>query len=1197
MTDVLKMSRKALTMGVVLTTMLWSMMATVLVAPMKASAAGCTSGTLIKGSLPAVYYCGADQKRYVFTNDKAYKTWYSDFSGVTKLSDADLASIQIGGNATYRPGVKMVKIVSDPKVYVIAHGGVLRPIASEAVASCLYGSTWNKQIDDIADAFFTNYSVGTAVNACADFDKNAEMSGSQSINADKGLSTTTVSGSLVASLATDNPASATVPGGARGVSMLKFNLRNNGASSATVDNVTIHRAGPGSTSDISNVYLYEGSTRLTTGRSINSSTNDANFTGLNLVLAAGQTRTLWVAVDVATGSAGNVHQMQLTHALSGTVEAAGQPLMGNNFTLAGASVGSLTIARTGSISNPKLGEMGAKVAEFTIGAGSTEDVTLKRLTLYQAGNLNASNISNLTLKQAGLTLATASGFDSKLHATFDMPAGFLLAKGQTKTFQVYADIGGTARANDDLKIYVEEDADLYGVGATYGYGVGVTRSAYNGTDSTDADSLACSTSTDNCSYSQVEAGQVTIGFSGPSSKNIATNGKDVEFFHFTMAAKSNVEVRKLVLNIAASTSGVGAAGLLTTSNVANYTDIKVTNVKTGATWWGPKDVTGTDNAAADLAQDLTYNDVWTLQAGQTYEFKVTADVAQNAHPNDNITFTLNAFGSSDLRNLDNNTFLASTDVVPTGAIAGNPMTIQAAALTASLSATPVSQSYVKGTQGVDFVGVNLKAGDATNVTVTEVDTTGAIDEDATGGAAAGVQNSVNVSDDILTCRLMDGATQVGQSKSPTSTTGVMNFTNLNVSVAAGTTKSLKVNCDISNSAFRNSDAEKISFRVTGVTAQDPDGSNISASGLPVNGSDTTAVTITNTGTMSYALAPDDTESEAGLVIAGQSGVVLGKIRLTAANEELKQTKMRVSLVTTGNYTNLIAMSLYDGSTLVAGPVPVDSTGNADFSGMSFVVPKDGSKTLTVKADLNTISGGATSGANLKITTDLSSPTSGTFEYRGTQSSTVATTISATDVTGKDKILRKTKPTVSLASLPTSTLSNGTQVISRFTVTADAAQQVSLKNIGFEVNMNNVGGTALALTSPAIREVGQGSDISATTTSAILNCTGSATCQFTVAFTNEQSVSAGTSKTYELRATVAGADTSGESISTKLLGDAAVDSGALSVSGTKVNGTVYNFIWSDNSAIPHNDTDAGSTDWTNGRYVKVLPSDAQTMTRS
>ena len=1196
MTDVLKMSRKALTLGVVLTTILWSMMATVLVAPMRASAAGCTSGTLIKGSLPAVYYCGADMKRYVFTNDKNYFTWYSDFSGVTKISDADLASIQIGGNVTYRPGVKMVKIQTDPKVYAISHGGALRPIASEAVASALYGSNWNKQIDDISDAFFTNYSVGSAINAAGDYDKNAEMSGSQSVNADKGLSTTTVSGSLSVSLASDNPASATVPLGAMGVNMLKFNLRNNGASSATVDTVTVHRAGPGSTSDIANVYLYEGSTRLTTGRSVNSSTNDANFTGLNLMLAPGQTRTLWVAVDISTGAnASDVHMMMLTHALSGTVEAAGQPLLGNNFSLSGATVGQLTIAKTGSISNPKLGEMGAKVAEFTIGAGSQEDVTLKRLTLYQGGNLSGANMTNLTLKQAGLTLATAPSFDSQLHATFEMPAGFLLQKGQTKTFQVYADIGGTARALDTLRLYVEADSDLYGVGSTFGYGVTVLRPTYDGG--------SCGDNTGDCSGSHVEAGQVTIGFSGPASANVATNGKDVELFHFTITAKSNVEVRHLTLNILDSAAAAtGAQGLLNTSSVANYTDIKVTNVQTGVTWWGPQDVTGTDNTAADHTQNLTYNDVWTLQAGQTYEFKVTMDVAQNANAGDSITATLNAFGTNDLRNLDNNTFLTpSSDVVPTGAISGNPMTIQAAALAASLSATPVSQSFVKGTQGVDFVGLNLKAGDATNVTVTEVDTTGFIDENGGGGFIAGVDNSVNVSDDILVCRLMDGATQLGQSKSPASATGVMNFTNVNVAITAGMTKSLKVNCDISNSAFRNSDVEKISFHVTGVTAQDPDGSSVTVTGTPVNGSDTTAVTINDTGTMSYALAPDDTESEAGLVIAGQSGVVLGKIRLTAANEELKQTKMRISLVTTANYTNLVAMSLYDGSTLVAGPVPVDSSGNADFSGMSFVVPKDGSKTLTVKADLNTISGGALTGKNLKITTDLTSPTAGTFEYRGTSSSTVKTTISTADVTGKDKILRKTKPTVSLASLPTSTLSNGTQVMSRFTVTADSAQQLSLKTIVFELNLNNVG-SALSVattTDSNVREVGQGSNITGSaTTSGTCSTSTSGTCDVLVTFANEQSIAAGTSKTYELRLTVAGADSSGESIGSKLLGDTAIATNFLTGSGSAINGTAYNFIWSDNSSIPHSETDVtGSADWTNGTYVKVLPSDTQTMTRS
>jgi len=188
MNAVLKMSRKALVMGVLLTTVLWSMMAAALVAPLKASAAGCASGSLIKGpSLPAVYYCGADGKRYVFTNDKNYFTWYSSFSNIQVLSDFELAGIPIGGNVTYRPGIRMVKIQSDPKTYAVAHGGSLRWVQTEALASCLWGTNWNQQIDDISDAFFVNYTVGFPITSCADYNRTGEMSASQTINQDKSL--------------------------------------------------------------------------------------------------------------------------------------------------------------------------------------------------------------------------------------------------------------------------------------------------------------------------------------------------------------------------------------------------------------------------------------------------------------------------------------------------------------------------------------------------------------------------------------------------------------------------------------------------------------------------------------------------------------------------------------------------------------------------------------------------------------------------------------------------------------------------------------------------------------------------------------------------------------------------------------------------------------------------------------------------
>ncbi len=148
-----------------------------------------SSGDLIRGtSFSAVYYMGADGFRYVFPNDKTYFTWYSNFDTVKTLSDADLAKIQMGGNVTYKPGVKMIKINTDPKTYAISAGGTLRHVTSEAIAIALYGSTWNTMIDDIPDGFFSNYTVGSAIETSGSYSKTVEAAGATSINTDKDLS-------------------------------------------------------------------------------------------------------------------------------------------------------------------------------------------------------------------------------------------------------------------------------------------------------------------------------------------------------------------------------------------------------------------------------------------------------------------------------------------------------------------------------------------------------------------------------------------------------------------------------------------------------------------------------------------------------------------------------------------------------------------------------------------------------------------------------------------------------------------------------------------------------------------------------------------------------------------------------------------------------------------------------------------------
>jgi len=171
-------------------------------APMATQAAVTSSfapGDLIKGSGDTVYYFGTDGRRYVFPNSKTYFTWYTDFSGVKQIPDGLLSTIPLArSNVTYRPGKKMVKITTDPKVYAVEQGGILRWVATQELAETLYGLAWKNQIDDIADAFFVNYKVGQPLQVAADYKPYDVMTQTTTIALDKQL----VEGEIVISIGT-----------------------------------------------------------------------------------------------------------------------------------------------------------------------------------------------------------------------------------------------------------------------------------------------------------------------------------------------------------------------------------------------------------------------------------------------------------------------------------------------------------------------------------------------------------------------------------------------------------------------------------------------------------------------------------------------------------------------------------------------------------------------------------------------------------------------------------------------------------------------------------------------------------------------------------------------------------------------------------------------------------------------------------
>lgn len=152
-------------------------------APTATLPGGVNAGTLVKSAVsPAIYYVGRDGKRHPFPNEKTYFTWYTDFKNVRVISAEDLASMSLGKNVTYRPGVKMIKLQTVPKVYAVARGSILRWIQTEALAKSFYGVTWNKKIDDLSDAFFVNYIEGEAIDGVSDFNPTSETAGTTTID-------------------------------------------------------------------------------------------------------------------------------------------------------------------------------------------------------------------------------------------------------------------------------------------------------------------------------------------------------------------------------------------------------------------------------------------------------------------------------------------------------------------------------------------------------------------------------------------------------------------------------------------------------------------------------------------------------------------------------------------------------------------------------------------------------------------------------------------------------------------------------------------------------------------------------------------------------------------------------------------------------------------------------------------------------
>jgi len=945
--------------------------------------ASAQAGDLIKkDGLSAVYFLGNDGKRYVFPSQAVYNSWYSDFSGVVTVSASDLASYPLGGNIVMRAGTKMVKITSDPTVYVVEPNGVLRAIQSESQAATLFGANWNKRIVDVADSFFMSYKVGStlAVGAtpAGSLVKNSGSaavyyfdgtnyrqitseaaaqanhldlsntitiatpivaSGTAISAADSSVdytaqtnSTTVITSTgsaLSVSKAIDTPASATTPNGVPS-NFLKFNLTAGTDGDVAVSGLTLTAYGLGNATDIKDITIY-GSNGNAIGNSKASmssdKTADFNFPA-PIVVAAGTTQSLLIKADIAASAANGGNYAlgiaQASDVVAGNVAVTGSfPLVGNAMSnVASTNIGTVAMSTNASNSGVhSFGEDNVSLANFDLTA-SNENVLVQSLRLKNGGTNTTGLLSNIQLYADGSSIATGT-YTSDGYVSFAIN-NYQIVKGSSVTFEVKADLG-VGNTSDTVALYLKNITDLQMVGQSYGYALQVSTNTIP--DTTHAATIT------------MQAGDVTINMDNSATNGIANT--DVK------PNTTNVNLAALTLESNNETADVSAINGLTLTVAHGAGTGLIQNVKlVDATTGGAYDLnpaTATNggsfvngSAVANGTYQYNLSDDITLTAGVVRKFYVRADIAEdnsNADVADGTTIqaslNLTTTGSIAITGNTSNADLHS-QITPSS-VQGSVITVRSAALAINPTSL-VNTTVVGGASNVEIYRASLQSGTSDGVTLQSVKFTAT-------GASSTMFNKNNVTQLSL---YVNG--QLAKTLSGTNISGnTITFGSLsNNTVAVNSTVNLSVTASFA-STFTPVNGGTFGLSITGGTSdavvRSVTGNKLITASGTISGTSENVILAAN-GTLAVNMVTTDSNDDSNsFLLAGSetpAGNYLGSIKFTTTNESVKVTKLYLTKVggNTATASDLSAVKLYQivngVPTLVAQQV-VNSDGSVTFN--------------------------------------------------------------------------------------------------------------------------------------------------------------------------------------------------------------------------------------------------------------------------
>ncbi|MBI5732821.1 peptidoglycan-binding protein [Candidatus Jorgensenbacteria bacterium] len=918
---------------------------------------------------------------------------------------------------------------------------------------------------------------------------------------------------LVVSLASDSPAGSAIAGAGQ-VAVGKWMFTAGASSPATLSAMTFKKIGVVSDSNINNLYLANADGAIIAQYS-SLSRGLASFSGLNISVGAGQTVYLTLRMDLSSSAtSGQSNGWTLDSVTAGGVVVSGLP--SDSKILAVTSVSNPSIASVTWNYNSVGSTVDAGTTNVLLGSAtvtvSNSSVWLKSVKYGLVGSANMADVRNLRLlvngNQIGSTLATAGSDGS---AVFDLSGSPVRVSVGNSTVDVYADIMGSPNRN--LTVRTLRPYDLYFVDSEYNTGISPTV-------------------TDDSNQISINQGQITVSkASDTPTGNVPIGAANVTLGKFAIyAAGEPVKVKFLDLRIARTGAADFSSSTVVTASIENVQLIDDVGGQVGSTV--STVASGTGNGQCTLAAANVTCHLGTSSSPINYIIPANSTRVLSARVNilstiANVT-ALTASLPAMTSNLEGQiSFQAGNSGTATGAA----LTISTTPLTVAANGSYQNPTFVAGANNSKVASFVLTASAAESVKVSTI----TIDKDS------------NANFDLQSLKLMVGSSQFGTTR-PTigdAETGLSFSGSSPITVPAGGSVTVDVFADIltsTSAATHTSTIDYVSLTATGVTSN----SSVT-SPAATNGQD---IVISSGPTLT--IAADSATPSSQYIVMGSADNSVFSIRLTANNvEDIKVTDLAfldTIANNTAGRTSFNNMKLYDGSTLIAGPLTptiggtTTSTVTFSFGNTPVIVSKSNSKTLLVKGDVGSFDAGAVS--NSGHVWSINATSTDVTSY-GRDSNNSATVSFSGTVGGNAMKVFRTKLSFTSSLIGATTARSRAAVDDLATVnwTANSAYQAILGTVSVKFNGLAASAGSTAFTVDLLK-----SDGTAMGSASQQTCTPGAGNSCSVTFGPQFTLSAGSTQASKIRVNSASffnQASTGESLSVLInaVGDVAWDDGS------------------------------------------------------